>query len=73
MVYWLENGYIITSIRPCPFSQGLPAISLAGQPDIRQAGGRRVWAREYSGKEKYPLLQHSNTPINSRSYIMSAF
>jgi len=28
---------------------------------------------EYWGKEKYPLLQHSNTPINSRFYIMSAF
>jgi len=35
MVYWLESGYTITSIRSCQFSQGLPAIALA---QARQAG-----------------------------------
>jgi hypothetical protein len=43
MVYWLENVYILTSIRPCQFSEGLPAtrVRKARPPaEQREADGR---------------------------------
>ena len=38
MVCWLENGYIITSIRPCQFSQGDIQGDIQGNVKVQGMG-----------------------------------
>ena len=49
IIYWLGNIYIITSIRSCPFSQGLPRLSESDPPAIarhERAGGGQAFQKE---------------------------
>jgi hypothetical protein len=57
MVSWLEKAYILTSMRPCPFSQGLPAVaSRSGE-----AGGRYLIDSAFSGKPDFAVVKYENS------------